>query len=81
MEIKMYGINSQKGYEKSLASQISINPKLFHSYLKYRKVGRPNIDPLRLPSDELTDDPYFMGEHFVNSFSSVFVSNVPLFFK
>ena len=68
-----FSIQSQESYEAEITAQISVNPKLFHSYLKHRKEGRPKIGPIRLRSTyELTDDPYSMAQCFVDSFAQVF---------
>ena len=76
-EIRDFAMKSQMDYECGVAEQISSNPKLFHSYLKHRKVGSPTVGPIKLtPSDELTDDPYAMASCFGRSFASVFNSEV-----
>ena len=75
-EIKSFSIKSQIGYEKSLVSQLSSNPKLFHSYIKHRKVNKPTVGPLMLNSGALTDDPILMSECFLQGFSSVFCGEI-----
>ena len=70
--IKNFTVSSQVAYERGVASQLKDTPKLFHSYIKHRKVGRPGVGPLKLNSREITDDPSKMAEAFVNAFSSVF---------
>ena len=77
-EVRLFSINSQKTYERSLASQIQTNPKLFHSYLNHRKVGKPSIGPLLLDSGVISDDPQVMASCFLDAFSSVFVSDMPI---
>ena len=37
--IKQFTANSQAQYEKTIAEQIKTNPKLFHSYLRHKRVG------------------------------------------
>ena len=76
-EIKNYCIESQKSYELSLISQMDRNPKLFHAYIKHRKVSRPSIGPLQLPDDSLTDSLVAMAECFLQGFASVFCHFVP----
>ena len=71
-EIKLFVLNSQISYEKSLVAQINSHPKLFHSYIKHKKVNPPCIGPLKLPDGQLTDDPRAMAELFLQSFSGVF---------
>ena len=69
---RMFSLNSQKQYELRIAEQLSSDPKLFHSYIKHRRVGREAVGPIRLDSGQLTDNPSMMAETFVQSFSSVF---------
>ena len=74
-DVKMFSYNSQKTYERGVVSQINDNPKLFHSYLKHRKVGKPTVGPIMLPSGSLSDDAEVMANCFVESFASVFASD------
>ena len=76
--IKLFAINSQKAYEKTIAMQINSSPKLFHSYLKHRKVCRPSVGPIKLSDNSLTDDPHIMASFFVDSFASMFTNDIPL---
>ena len=74
---KNYAILSQINYEISICSQLDTNPKLFHSYIKHRKVSRPLAGPLKLSDCSLTDNLDVMAECFVSSFHSVFSSAHP----
>ena len=76
-QVKNFAISSQITYEKKIANMLKSDPKLFHSYLRHRRVGRPNIGPLKLGNGALTDNPLSMAECFVESFSSVFTVNEP----
>ena len=76
-QIKSYSVNSQRNYEGTLAQQIKKSPKLFHAYLKHRRVGRPSVGPLKMSDGTLIDDPKLMSECFANAFSEVFSSSVP----
>ena len=76
-QVKNFAISSQIAYEKRIASMLKTDPKLFHSYLRHRRVGRPNIGPLKLSNGALTDDALSMAECFVESFSSVFTTIDP----
>ena len=71
-EILLYDVASQKRYEISICHQLKTSPRLFHSYIKYRKVSKPSIGPLRLCNGDLTDDPLQMANIFVETFASVF---------
>ena len=76
--VKNFAISSQIDYERSLGSQLSSNPKLFHSYVKHRKTNRPTIGPIKQPNGILTDDPQTMADCFAISFASVFNNHVPI---
>ena len=76
-KVKNFALNAQKSYERSLVEQLKSNPKLFHGYIKHRKVGRPSVGPIRADDGELSDDPAIMSECFANAFSSVYVTSIP----
>ena len=76
-QIQKFAIDSQIGYERKISEQIGSNPKLFHSYLKHRKVGKPSIGPIKLQDGTLTDDPQLMADRFASSFASVFITDTP----
>lgn len=65
-------LNAQIKYEENLAENRATKPKLFHSYIRNRKLDRPRVGPLRVDG-ELSDDPNIMANAFVEAFSSVFV--------
>ena len=75
---KSYAVDSQISYEKSVASQLGSKPKLFHSYIRHRKVGKPKVGPLRTATGDLTDDPADMAAAFSYSFAGVFNPRLPL---
>ena len=77
-QIMNFSINSQKNYERLIGDQISFNPKLFHSYVKHRRVGRPGVGPIRDFNGDLSDDPLVMANSFANAFSSVFTTVDPV---
>ena len=72
--VKNFAIDSQKAYEANIARRLSTEPKLFHSYLRHRRVGRPTIGPLKTADGDVTDNPLEMAEQFVKSFKSVFAT-------
>ena len=61
------------------------NPKLLHSYIQSKKVGRPTVSllrllsclMLRLDSRFLTDNPGEMAKIFASSFASVYTKSCP----
>ena len=73
-ELRSFAVRSQCNYESSLIDRSQDNPKLLHSYIRNKKVGRPTIGPLLLQSRHLTDDPGTMAELFAASFASVFTT-------
>lgn len=76
-ELRGYAVKQQSDYERSLIDRSAENPKLLHSYIRNKKVGRPTVGPLLLQQDNLTDDAATMAELFASSFSSVFTSLSP----
>ena len=75
-QILNFAVQSQKDYELSISRQVNTQPKLFHSYIKHRKVCRPSIGPIKLPNGQITDDPVVMANNFVLSFARVFNSEI-----
>ena len=71
-QYRSFSIQSQADYEKSLIDRSKDNPKLLHSYIRNKKVGRPSIGPIRLSTGTLTDEAGLMSEAFVEAFASVF---------
>lgn len=77
-DIHNFHVRSQAEYENSLSLRLKENPKLLHSYVRHRKVGRTTVGPLRLPSDKLSDNPAEMVEMFAEAFASVYLTaNLP----
>ena len=77
VSIKQFARKSQEDYEVSIVDQIKSNPKLFHAYLRHRRVGRPSIGPLKRPDGTVTDDPAGMATLLAASFVGVFESEIP----
>jgi len=75
-EYRNYAIHRQSKYEEKLANLLSRAPKLFHGYLRERKMGCPSVGPLRT-AGELTYDHREMSEEFATAFSRVFVVTDP----
>ena len=72
-----FDVYSQSKYEEGLIAKSKQNPKLIHSYVRHKKVGRSSAGPLRLPSGDLCDDPNTMSECFAEAFASVYTSQSP----
>ena len=66
-------IHLQAEYEESLIAQRASKPKLFHAYIRKKKVSRPKVGPVAV-GDVLIDSPAVMAESFADAFSSVFVA-------
>ena len=69
--------SQQSEYEQKLANRLATAPKLFHSYLRERKVGCPAVGPLRASDGSLVHENSQMSNEFVSAFSAVFVSTDP----
>ena len=71
-QYRSFSVRAQAEYESNLIVRSRENPKVLHSYIRNRKVGRPSVGPLRLVSGELSDSPSSMAEQFAESFSEVY---------
>ena len=72
--------DSQSNYERKLAGLLAEAPKIFHSYLRERKVGCPSVGPLRGASDgRMITNGLEMSNEFAEAFSDVFISTDPEF--
>ena len=65
-------LNAQIKYEENLIQLRPTKPKLFHSYIRNRKLDRPRVGSLVVNGD-LSDNPITMTNVFVEAFASVFV--------
>ena len=72
-----FELNSRSEYELNLVYRAQDAPKLFHSYIRNKKLGRPSVGPLRMLSGQVVDCPSKMCEIFADSFASVFVPEIP----
>ncbi|KAK3880392.1 hypothetical protein Pcinc_015075, partial [Petrolisthes cinctipes] len=61
----------QANYEGDLLKDKKTKPKLFHSYIRNKKVGRTGVGRLKIHGT-LTDSPELISESFVEAFSGVF---------
>ena len=73
-----FSVRSQAAYENSLIVRLPDNPKLLHSYIRNKKVGRPTVGPIKLSSGELSDDAGVMAEALADAFSAVYTRDLPL---
>ena len=76
-DYRSYSRDKQCNYEKHIVSSLGHAPKLFHSYIRRKKKGRPPIGPLTEPNGCVSDS-WEMCEAFVDYFSSVFIGTDPL---
>ena len=72
-----FSTTSRATYEEELIHRQD-SRKLFHAYIRNKKVGRPKVGLLRLPDGEMVVDSRAMSNIFAESFSSVFVAAAPL---
>ena len=76
-EYRSYSRNKQCSYESNIVCSLGSNPKLFHSYIRRKKKGRPPVGPLTMPYGTVSDDRE-MSEVFVEYFGSIFVGAAPV---
>ena len=77
-EYRNFAVSSQIGYERSLADQLTHSPRLFHSYIRRKKVGQPQVGPIRLPTGALTSDSATMAEALAGAFAGVYARDSSL---
>ena len=77
-QYRSFSVRAQANYESGLIDRSKENPKLLHSYIRNKKVGRPSVGPLTLDSGELSDAPAAMAECFASSFSAVYSNDCPV---
>ena len=70
-------VAEQSSYEHHLIAQRNTKPKLFHSYIRNKKVSRPTVGPLKI-NNSLSDDPLQMSNQFVDAFVTVFTTGNPV---
>ena len=68
--------NLQVAYEETLSTTRDVKPKLFHSYIRHKKVDRPGVGPLQI-NGSIVENTDLMCEIFADAFSSVFVNEEP----
>jgi hypothetical protein len=79
-EYRNFSVTSQASYEQSLISEFCDNRKMFHSYIRRKKVGRVTVGPLTDDATgELTGDCLEMAEMFAAAFASVYRADRPPF--
>lgn len=76
-EYRTFATRSQIEYERSLVGRMKECPKLFHSYIRHKKMYRTTVGPLKLSTAELSDDPAVMAESFATAFASVYTALTP----
>lgn len=76
-QLRNFSITKQSQYESSIAELLISNCKVFHAYIRGKKINPPSIGPLRSPTGEIIHDPRAMSELFAASFASVYTSANP----
>ena len=72
-----FSVRSQAAYENGLVGRLTDNPKLLHSYIRSKKVGRLTVGPIKLSSGHLSDDAGVMAEALADAFSAVYTRDLP----
>ena len=67
----------QAEYEASIVRDSLHNTKVFHSYIRQKKVGKPRIGPLKLNNGSVINQAEGMANAFAAAFSSVYVQETP----
>ncbi len=70
-------IDLKKLMNLTLCPILSQSLKLFHAYVRNKKVGRPSAGPLKYDSGSVCSSNQEMSDLFVKTFSSVFPPRVP----
>ena len=76
-DLKKFNLAGRCIYERNLIAKVKEAPKIFHSYIRWKKKGRPTLGPLKLPSGEIVKDPLQMKNIFAEAFVTVFVDVIP----
>ncbi len=74
---RRFALKSQSNYEFYLKDSLPKNPKVFHSYIRRKKVGTPSVGPLKDVNGDMITDSKAIADIFVNYFVSVFTLAVP----
>ena len=77
VEYRSFSFRQRWDYEIYRAIGLAHSPKLFHSYIRRKKKGRPPVGPLRVQG-EVISHPAQMAEVFANSFEAVYDSSAPV---
>ena len=70
-QYRNYAIHKQISYEVNILENYCVKPKVFHSYIRGKKVGCPSVGPLG-DADNLISDPGEMAQLLASAFASVF---------
>ena len=70
-QFRNFSIQQQISYEEDILNNFSAKPKVFHSYIRGKKVGCPSVGPLG-NGDNLVSEPKEMTQLLGNAFASVF---------
>ena len=70
-QYRNYSTQKQISYEEDILNNYSVKPKVFHSYIRGKKVGCPSVGPLD-DADNLVSDPKEMAHLLGTALASVF---------
>lgn len=76
-QYRNFAMNKQVEYERSLVDSMVHNPKVFHAYIRNRKVNKVGVGPLKSDDGSIITDPQSMANIFATAFSSVYTRVVP----
>lgn len=76
-QFRNFVITKQAEYEASIVESLTHNTKIFHAYIRQKKVGKPRIGPLKTDDGQAINDAKSMANIFGAAFSSVYVREAP----
>lgn len=76
VELKEAINTAPSNYENELVLHRAAKPKLFYSYIRKNKIGKPTVGPFSTADGNIIDSPKQMSEIFVEVFARVFLSDV-----
>ena len=76
-QFRTFAINAQRNYEKSLVDNELHDTKLFHAYIRNKKVARVGVGPLKSHDGRFISDPTDMANVFAAAFASVYSRVTP----
>ena len=68
--------NKKNSYERNIANNRNINPKLYYSYVNSKKKNKSHFGPLKNKAGEFVVDPKIQAETVNEFYASVFTRSI-----